>query len=228
MNRFWVIGDSKRVLFPEKSVFILLLSYFCTLFSKNWLFATRPPFLNRRLLINGPFSRIVTFHMINVKRVVLWLLFRPYGCILHPRFIIRRQSHTGFFYCKGGSSSICEKIQWQRRKSFNGAVPLEWQWFENDIWPFFFYYYVLQLYRITRSTFECGNPTLNGGHFKNSAWPIWKARLLQKRDLIYSFDCYFYLHFENTLLEIWKKKSCFCKKQMELLFCHNLAFLKVL
>ena len=45
----------------------------------------------------------ITFHMVNVKRVVLWLLFRPYGCILHPRFIIRRQSHTGFFYCKGGS-----------------------------------------------------------------------------------------------------------------------------
>ena len=44
--------------------------------------------------------------MINVKRVVLCLLFRSYGCILHPRFIIRRQSQTGFFYCKGGSSLI--------------------------------------------------------------------------------------------------------------------------
>ena len=63
-------------------------------------FATWPPFLNHRLLINGSFSRIVTFHMVNVKRVVLWLLFRPYGCILHPRFIMCRQSHTGFFYCK--------------------------------------------------------------------------------------------------------------------------------
>ena len=69
----------------------------CTLFAKNRLFATWPPFLNRRLLINGSFSRIVTFHMINVKRVVLWLLFWPYGCVLHSRFIIRRQSHTGFF-----------------------------------------------------------------------------------------------------------------------------------
>ena len=44
MNRLWVIGDSKKVLFPGKSVFIFLLSYFCTLFSKNCLFATRPPF----------------------------------------------------------------------------------------------------------------------------------------------------------------------------------------
>ena len=71
MNRFWVIGNSKRVLFPEKSVFILLLSYFCTLFSKNGLFATWPPFLNRWLLRNGSFLRKVTFHMVNVKRVVL-------------------------------------------------------------------------------------------------------------------------------------------------------------
>ena len=71
MNRLWVIGDSKKVLFPGKSVFIFLLSYFCTLFSKNCLFATRPPFLTRWYLINGSFLRKVTFHMVNVKRVVL-------------------------------------------------------------------------------------------------------------------------------------------------------------
>ena len=35
MNRLWVIGDSKKVLFPGKSVFIFLFSYFCTLFSKK-------------------------------------------------------------------------------------------------------------------------------------------------------------------------------------------------
>ena len=44
--------------------------------------------------------------MINVKRVVLCLLFRPYGCILHPRFIIRRQSQTGFFIAKEEVVSI--------------------------------------------------------------------------------------------------------------------------
>ena len=27
MNRLWVIGDSKKALFPGKSVFIFLLSY---------------------------------------------------------------------------------------------------------------------------------------------------------------------------------------------------------
>ena len=35
MNRFWVIGNSKKVLFPGKSVFVFLLSYFCTLFLKT-------------------------------------------------------------------------------------------------------------------------------------------------------------------------------------------------
>ena len=33
MNRLWVIGDSKKVLFPGKLIF--LLSYFCTLFSEK-------------------------------------------------------------------------------------------------------------------------------------------------------------------------------------------------
>ena len=68
----------------EKTFFSFDLHTFC---QKQTFCYTWPPFLNRRLLINGSFSRIITFHMANVKRVVLWLLFRPYGCILHPRFI---------------------------------------------------------------------------------------------------------------------------------------------
>ena len=94
-------AKKKKSLKHTKTYFFL---FFCTLFAKNGLFAIWPPFLNRRLLINGSFLSIVTFHMVNVKRVVLWLLFRPYNCILHPRFRIRCQSHTVFFYCKGGSS----------------------------------------------------------------------------------------------------------------------------
>ena len=39
---------------------------------KNKLtFFKKQPFLNRRLLRNGLFFRNVTFHMVNVKRVVL-------------------------------------------------------------------------------------------------------------------------------------------------------------
>ena len=34
-------------------------------------FFQKVPFLNRRLLINGSFLSIVTFHLVNVKRVVL-------------------------------------------------------------------------------------------------------------------------------------------------------------
>ena len=47
INRFWVIGDSKKVLFLKKSVIIFLLSYFCTRFAKNGLFASQSPLLNR-------------------------------------------------------------------------------------------------------------------------------------------------------------------------------------
>ena len=86
--------------FPKNKADKTFFPSICTLFVKNRLFATQLPFLNRRLLTNGSFSRTVTFHMVSVKRVVLWLLFIPYGCILHPRFIIRRQSHTGFFIAK--------------------------------------------------------------------------------------------------------------------------------
>ena len=47
----------KRLLFEKKSVFIFfLLSYFCTLFAQNGLFATRPHLVNRQLLYNGTFS----------------------------------------------------------------------------------------------------------------------------------------------------------------------------
>ena len=105
MNRFWVIGNSKKVLFPGKSVSIFSLSYFCTLFSKNWLFATRPPFLNRWYLINGSFLSRVTFHMVNVKRVVLYLLFWSNVCIWRLRFLIHWQSRTVLFICRGGSTT---------------------------------------------------------------------------------------------------------------------------
>ena len=43
MNRFGVIGDSKKVLF-EKIALRIFAHFF---FSKTGLFATRPPFLNR-------------------------------------------------------------------------------------------------------------------------------------------------------------------------------------
>ena len=36
----------KKDCFLKKSVFIFLLSSFCTFFAKNGLFATRPPLLN--------------------------------------------------------------------------------------------------------------------------------------------------------------------------------------
>ena len=35
------------------------------------IFREKVPFLNRRLLINGSYLSIDTFHMVNVKRVVL-------------------------------------------------------------------------------------------------------------------------------------------------------------
>ena len=46
--------------------------------------------------------------MVHVKRVVLYLLFGSNVCILRIRLLIRRQSQTGFFYCKGGSN--CEGL----------------------------------------------------------------------------------------------------------------------
>ena len=61
-------SQKKKSLKHTKTYFFL---FFCTLFAKNGLFAIWPPFLNRRLLINGSFLSIVTFHMVNVKRVVL-------------------------------------------------------------------------------------------------------------------------------------------------------------
>ena len=45
---------------------------------KNLTFFKNQPFLNRRLLRNGSFLRKVTFHIVNVKRVVLQLLFRSF------------------------------------------------------------------------------------------------------------------------------------------------------
>ena len=41
--------------------------------------------------------------MVNVKRVVLWLLFVSYYWIWRLWLLIRRQSQTGYFYCKRGS-----------------------------------------------------------------------------------------------------------------------------
>ena len=38
---------------------------------KKLTFFKKQPFLNRRLLRNSPFLRKVTFHILNVKRVVL-------------------------------------------------------------------------------------------------------------------------------------------------------------
>ena len=38
--------------------------------------------------------------------------------MLHPRFIIRRQSHTGFFYCKGGSTLEVLRLMQKMRFAF--------------------------------------------------------------------------------------------------------------
>ena len=37
----------KGTVLKKVRFYLFLLSYFCTLFSKNGLFATQPPFLNR-------------------------------------------------------------------------------------------------------------------------------------------------------------------------------------
>ena len=129
MNRFWVIGNSKKVLFPGKSVFIFLLSYFCTLFSKNWLFATRPPFLNRWYLINGSFLSRVTFHMVNVKRVVLKLLIWSNVCIWRLRFLIRPQSQTVLFICRGGSTTNVKVYIFLFSTDTAGGDGRNWLWF---------------------------------------------------------------------------------------------------
>ena len=55
-------------------------------------FFKKQPFLNRRLLRNGSFFRKVTFHIVNVKRVVLQLLFRLFYRIWRLRFLIHRQN----------------------------------------------------------------------------------------------------------------------------------------
>ena len=44
--------------------------------------------------------RKVTLHIVNVKRVVLWLLFRSNVCIWRLRFLIRRQSRPDIFFEK--------------------------------------------------------------------------------------------------------------------------------
>ena len=99
MNRFWVIGNSKKVLFPGKSVFIFLLSYFCTLFSKNWLFATRPPFLNRWYLINGSFLSRVTFHIRSKRQKSCTLIVILVKCLYltSPIFNSSAKSNRTFY-----------------------------------------------------------------------------------------------------------------------------------
>ena len=44
--------------------------------------------------------------MVNVKRVVLWLLFTSNVCIWRLWFLIRCQSQTRYFYCKRGNLGL--------------------------------------------------------------------------------------------------------------------------
>ena len=64
-QRFKKGGRVAKSPFLEKSVQKWLNKKRKTDFSK------KVPFLNRQLLINGSFLKKVTFHMVNVKRVVL-------------------------------------------------------------------------------------------------------------------------------------------------------------
>ena len=68
-QRFKKGGRVAKSQFLEKSVQKMFNKKIKTDFLK------KVPFLNRRLLINGSFLRKVTFHMVNVKIVVLSLLF---------------------------------------------------------------------------------------------------------------------------------------------------------
>ena len=67
---------------------------------KMHFFFKKQPFLNCRLLRNGSFFRKVTFHILNVKRVILQLLFRSFYRIWRLRFLIRRQSRPDIFFLK--------------------------------------------------------------------------------------------------------------------------------
>ena len=97
-QRFKKGGWVAKSLFLAKSVQKLLNKKIKTDF-----FSKKQPFLNRRLLRNGSFFNIVMFHMVNVKRVVLSLLFRSYHRIRRLQFLIRWQSRTVLFICRGGS-----------------------------------------------------------------------------------------------------------------------------
>ena len=91
----------KGTFFEKKCPFFL---YFCTLFAKNGLFAAQPPFFESLITHKWfIFEHSYIYHMVNVKRVVIQLLFKSKVCIWCFWFLICRQSQTGYFYCKGRS-----------------------------------------------------------------------------------------------------------------------------
>ena len=109
-------SSSKKSVFLEKSV--------QKLFNKKIKtdFYQKSTFFYCRLLRNSSFLRKVTFHMVNVKRVVLYLLFKSYYRIWRLRFLIRRQSRPAFF-CKRGSSLFSNKMRSNAKKTFSNPLP---------------------------------------------------------------------------------------------------------
>ena len=56
-------------------------------------------------------------HMLNVKIIVLWLLFWSYYRIWRLQFLIRRQSRTGFFIAN-------EEVKKKQKGDFGPIFPI--------------------------------------------------------------------------------------------------------
>ena len=128
MNRFWVIGNSKKGTFSrKKSVFIFLLSYFCNtciLKTENILLLLKPvPFLNRWYLINGSFLSRVTFHMVNVKKsCTLIVILVKCLYLTSPMFNSSVKVKPYYFICRGGSTYIYRSWESNFSKKWEAIV----------------------------------------------------------------------------------------------------------
>ena len=82
--------------------------------------------------------RKVMFHMVNVKRVVLWLLFRSYYRIWHLWILIRRHSQTRYFYCKRGRSYYSLNAVWYYPwEIIVGMKPAKEHWSFKTVYGFY-------------------------------------------------------------------------------------------
>ena len=104
----------KKGTFSGKSVFIFLLSYFCTLFSKNCLLATRPPFLNRRLLRNGSFFQhsYISYGKRQKSCTLVIVIWVKCLYLTSPIFNSSAKSNR-LFYCKRGSILLFKNFLFQ-------------------------------------------------------------------------------------------------------------------